>query len=200
MTVLDNKFRRDLAISKGMLAAIIAIIAVGTGCFVGMLSTFNNLEKARSSYYSQCRMADFWIDLKKAPLSEVKLLLEQEGISEIRDRISFPVIVDLAEVDRPISGHLLTLPAHPEPIINNIVVERGSYFSEKRRDEVIISEKFARARNIEMGSYIYLVLNGQRKKLFVVGTAMSSEYMYLTPPGSIASNPSEYGLFYVKRE
>jgi hypothetical protein len=69
VTVLDRKFRRELLLSKGLLAAILAIVAVGTSCFVGMLSTFKGLEKARDDYYSRSRMADFWIDLKKVPLA-----------------------------------------------------------------------------------------------------------------------------------
>ena len=182
-----------------MLLAIIAIIATGTACLVGMLSTFENLEKARIEYYSKCRMADFWVQLKKIPISEVRNLLKIKGISEIRTRISFPVIVDLEGINRPIGGILFTLPENQKSIINNVVLQRGSYFSNQRRDEVIIAEKFAQARGISMGSYIHLILNGKRKKLFVVGTAISSEHMYLTPKGSIASNPKEYGLFFIKR-
>lgn len=120
MKVLDRKLRRDLWQSKGVLAAIAAIVAVGIGCLVGMSGTSRNLEIARNSYYAQCRMADFWIDLKKAPISEVDQLSSVPGISELRQRISYPVIIDLEGVDQPLSGKLLSLPEHPEPVINNI--------------------------------------------------------------------------------
>ncbi|NOZ20519.1 MAG: FtsX-like permease family protein [Planctomycetes bacterium] len=200
MTVLNRKLRRELVQSKGMLAAIVAITAVGTGCFVGMLSTYNNLQAARADYYSRCRMADFWIDLKKAPLADVERLIEVEGVSEIRPRISFPVIVDLDDVDKPISGQVISLPADPAPVLNGIVLERGSYFTAERRNEVIVTEKFARMRRLRPGTFMHLIINGQRKRLFVVGTAITSEYMYMTPPGSIAPAPADYGVFYIKRE
>jgi putative ABC transport system permease protein len=200
VSVLDRKLKRDLVLSKGMLAAIIAIIAVGSGCLVGMLGTFWNLKSAQISYYSNCRMADFWLDLKKAPVSSVRELQKLKGVSEIRNRIAFPVIVDLENVEKPISGKVITLPDERLPVINGIVLKRGSYFTDGQRDEVIVSEKFAEARNINPGDFIHIVLKGQRKKLFVVGSAISSEFMYLTPPGSIAPDPAGYGVFWIKRE
>ena len=200
MSVLDRKLRRDLAQTKGMLAAIIAIIAVGVGCLVGSFGTFFNLQNARASYYSRCRMADFWLDLKKAPVLDVAPLSNIHGVSEIRTRIKFPVIVDLPGVDKPVSGEVLSLPAGREKVVNGIVLLRGTYFTRERRDEVIVSERFSRVRNINPGDFIHLVMNGQKKKLFVVGSAVSSEYMYMTPPGSIVPEPANYGVFWIKRE
>ena len=68
MNSLDRKLRRDLARSWKMLLAVASIIAIGIGCNIGMLSSARNLTSAKSGYYSTCRMADFWIDLKN-PLS-----------------------------------------------------------------------------------------------------------------------------------
>ena len=185
--------------TKGMLTAVILIVALGVCCLVGMMGTSNNLQMARNSYYAQCRMADFWVDLKKMPVTELNLLDNLPGISEMRARISFQVIVDLEGVEEPLSGTLLTLPEEPSPVINGILVRSGTYFTDRRQDEVIVSEAFAQARNIHEGDTIHLIMNGQRKPLFVVGTAMSSEYVYMMPPGAIAPEPSRYGVFYVKR-
>ncbi|MFH1954140.1 MAG: ABC transporter permease [Pseudomonadota bacterium] len=199
MKILDRKLRRDLWQSKGILAAIVAIVAVGIGCLVGMAGTSKNLEIAKNSYYAQCRMADFWIDLKKAPISEVEQLSRVPGVSDLRHRISYPVIIDLEGVDQPLSGKLLSLPEHPEPVINNIIIRSGNYFTGQRENEVIVSESFAKARKIGPGDNIDIVMNKQRKRLFVVGTAISSETVYMTPPGAIVPEPAKYGVFYVKR-
>ncbi len=199
MNVLDRKLRRDLWQTKGMLTAVILIVAVGVSCLVGMMGTSANLQWARNLYYAQCRMADFWVDLKKMPVTELDVLENLEGISEMRARIAFQVIVDLEGVEEPLSGTLLTLPAEPSPVINGILVRSGTYFTSHRQDEVIVSEAFAQARGITEGDTIHLIMNGQRKPLFVVGTAMSSEYVYMMPPGAIAPEPSRYGVFYVKR-
>lgn len=199
MTILNRKLRRDLWQTKGMLTAVILIVTAGVSCLVGMMGTSQNLQMARNIYYGQCRMADFWIDLKKMPTTELNLLDKLKGIQEIRARIAFQVIVDLEGVEEPLSGTLLTLPAEPTPVINGILIQSGTYFTSHRQDEVIVSEAFARARNITEGDTIHLIMNGQRKALFVVGTAMSSEYVYMLPPGAIAPEPSRFGVFYVKR-
>ena len=199
MNILNRKLRRDLWQTKGMLVAVILIVALGVGCLVGMMGTSLNLQLARDAYYGQCRMADFWVDLKKMPVTELDVLDDLKGISEMRARIAFQVIVDLEGVEEPLSGTLLTLPAEPSPVINNILIQSGTYFTSRRQDEVIVSEAFARARGIRDGDTIHLIMNGQRKALFVVGTAMSSEFVYMMPPGSITPEPSRFGVFYVKR-
>jgi putative ABC transport system permease protein len=199
VSILNRKLRRDLWHIKGMLAAVILIAAIGVSCLVGMMGTSENLQLARDVYYAQCRMADFWVDLKKMPVTELDVLGDLEGISEVRARIAFQVIVDLEGVEEPLSGTLLTLPPEPSPVINGILMQSGTYFTSRRQDEVIVSEAFAQARGITEGDTIHLIMNGQRKALFVVGTAMSSEFVYMMPPGAITPEPSRYGVFYVKR-
>ena len=182
-----------------MLLAVCCIIAIGIGCFIGMMSTKNNLMAAKSNYYSRSRMADFWIDLKKAPSYALKSILETSGVSEIRDRIKFDVMLNLKNEAKPVSALLLSLPDSKKPIINNIVLRQGTYFTSQRPNEVIVSEKFAKARNLHPGDSLTAILNHQKKKLIIVGTAISSEFVYLTPPGSLIDDPKNYGLLYIKR-
>lgn len=199
MSILDKKLKRDLFQSKGMLGAIVAVVAVGIGCLVGFQGTYRNLDSAKNDYYAQCRLADFWMDLKKVPLAQVEELGDIPGISELRHRIVFPVIINLDGVERPISGRIMTLPDHPQPILNNIVLRRGDYFTDERRDEVIVNEGFAQARHIRVGDDIHLIMNRRLKTMHVVGTAISAEAVYLTPPGGMTPDSENWGLFYVKR-
>ncbi|WP_027184577.1 ABC transporter permease [Desulfovibrio inopinatus] len=199
MSVLETKLRRDLFDQKGMLLAIAAIVAVGVACLVGLQGVSTNLIAAKSSLYATCRMADFWVDLKKAPVAELTSLAQIDGITEMRSLISAPVMVDFDEVDRPLSGLLLSMPESPEPVINGLVMMSGGYFTDARDDEVIVNSDFARARHLAAGDILPLVIHGQRKELHVVGTAISSEFTYLMPPGSIVPEPADFGVFYVKR-
>ena len=95
MSILDTKLRRELLQSKSMLVSIVAILAIGVSCFVGMLATYWNLEVAQLDYYARCRMADFWVDLEKAPIQELRERMRIEGIAEIRPRIVFPAQVEI---------------------------------------------------------------------------------------------------------
>lgn len=199
VSVLDRKLRRDLSASKGLLAAIIAIIAVGISCFVSMASVYFNLENSRRSYYAQCRMADFWIPVKKAPLSELAPLARIPGVVELRPRIAFEVTVDIENVEKPLSGRVLSLPDRPAPIINSVILKQGGYFTERRREEVIVNDAFAKQRRIKPGDRIRLILNNRLQELFVVGTAIGSEFVYLLAPGGLVPDPDNYGVFYVKQ-
>ena len=87
MTVLGRKLVREIYASKGLLLLIASIIGVGVTCFVSLQSAYHNLNQAKKWYYQQCRMADFWIELKKAPLSEVRALSDMPGVSEFDARI-----------------------------------------------------------------------------------------------------------------
>ncbi len=195
--VLDRKLVRELFAAKGVLAAIVSIIVVGVMCLVTMAAVYNNLQQARLSYYSQCRMADFGVHLTKVPRSALERVESVPGVSEVRPRIVFDATVDLVDVARPISARVLSLPDEPAPVINNILLRSGGYFTGSRRNEVIINDAFARAHALGAGDRIHLLLNNRRQELHVVGTAISSEFVYLLPPGGLVPNADAYGVFYV---
>lgn len=198
MSVLHRKLGRELRASGLLLLAVVSIIAVGVACFVSMGAAYYNLNEAKRSYYRQCRMADFWMDLKKVPLTELDGLARLPGIAAIRPRIQFYATVDLENRNKPLNGLVLSLPDRREPVINDVVIRRGGYFSDRRRNEVIVSDAFAAHHHLAPGQWIHLVLNNRRQELFIVGTAISSEFVYLMPPGGLAPDRENYGVFYLK--
>jgi len=199
VSMLGRKLLRDLWGSRGVLLAIVSIIAVGVACMVTMGSAYWNLSQAKQRYYAQCRMADFWIDLKKAPQAEIQRLSELPGVAALRPRISFYATVGLDEVERPLNGLVLSLPEQPGPVLNDIVLKQGGYFTDRRQNEVIVNHAFARHYDLHPGDWIHLVLNNRRQELFIVGTAISSEFVYLLAPGALVPDPEHFGVFYLKQ-
>jgi energy-coupling factor transporter ATP-binding protein EcfA2 len=55
VSVLARKLRRDLIELRGMLAAVVAIVAFGIAALVGLQATMDNLVAARDAYYAKCR-------------------------------------------------------------------------------------------------------------------------------------------------
>ncbi len=199
VSMLDRKLLRELYRAKGLLLAITSIVAVGMTCFVSMRSAYHNLQQAKIAYYRQCRMADFWIDLKKAPLAEIAQLEQIPGVTQITPRIQFAATVDLEHVAKPINSLVLSLPDDRQRVVNDIVLKQGDYFTDRRQNEVIVNASFARHHNLYPGSWIHLLLNNRRQELFVVGTAISSEFTYLLGPGALVPDPSSFGVFYLKQ-
>ncbi len=201
MRVLSRKLLRDILRSRGMLLAVILIITAGNTCFVALLSSYFNLLRARNDYYREYFMADFWVELKKCPVQEANhILADFPDILRARQRIIFPARVEIPEASEPVNGTVLSLPAYQDSAINGIALRRGSYFTYELRNQVICSDKFARARGIEPGDTLTLITGGVRKELVVTGTADSPEYIYLAAPGSLVDDPESYGVFYVKQD
>lgn len=199
MSVLHVKLRRDLWHNRSMLAAVVAIVMVGVGCLVGFLTTSQNLQLAKRDYYQRTFLADFWVDLKKAPVSEAMRLASVPGVASVRNRLMASVTVDMPDLARPLSGMLLSMPERRQDVINNLLLTSGAWFTPGGKDEVLVDAGFATARGLMPGDVVNLVIQGERRSLRIVGTAISSEYVYLMPPGSLAPQPANYGVFYVPR-
>jgi putative ABC transport system permease protein len=196
--MLQRKLIRDLARSKWLLLAITSIIAVGVMCFVSMQSAYHNLDRAKRQYYRQCRMADFWIELKKVPVPELAAVGRLWGIAEIQPRIQFFGVADLPEVVRPINVTVLSLPDQRGLALNDVVLKRGHYFTDRRENEAIVNEAFARAHGLVPGDRIAVLVNKRREEFFIVGTGISSEFTYLLGPGELVPNPKSFGVIYIK--
>lgn len=199
MNVLNRKLRRDLRGHAGMLLAVTSIITVGVACMVTLGTSYRNLSDAKQLFYSQCQMADFSIELKKAPVSELQEIAQWPEVAAIRPRIQNYVAVDLEGVSEPLNGLVLSLPDQQKPIINDIVMRKGSYFTDRRDNEVIINEDFAKYHRLQPGQWIKLIMNNQQQELFIVGTAISSEFVYLLGGGTITPDPKRFGVFYLKQ-
>ena len=200
MGVLNHKLGRDLRGNVGVLITVGAIIAVGSSSYIGLRSSQRILEASQAAYYHQYRFADFWIDVKKAPLTAVTRVAELPGVAAVEARVVFDVILDLPTVTRPMTGRLISIrPDGLDENINGICLVRGSGFSDDRDEEVILSEAFADAHGLEPGDRIGLILNRKRESFVIVGTAISPEYVYMVRgQGDFLPDPEHFGVLYVK--
>ncbi|MCA9246290.1 MAG: ABC transporter permease [Planctomycetales bacterium] len=199
MSVLARKLRRDVWHAKVTMLAIAAIMTCGVLCFVMMRSLYFDLSTAQDDYYRECRMADFWADLKKAPLQVVERIASIPGVASASGRISFLATVDLPTSVKPLRAQVLSLEAHDGTRHNRILLRRGRSFSADGRAEAILNDAFATANQIEPGDSFSLLLNNRRQEFRVVGTALSSEFVYLLGPGSLVPDPQHFGVVYLQR-
>jgi len=202
MPVLNRKLVRDTLASAGTLVTVIAIMAVGTGVFVGMRLAQRILSASQLDYYRSSRFADFWVDVKKAPLTATEPIALLPGIEAIDTRVVFDVIVDVPGEIQPISGRLISAPARGfDKTINGIVLVRGSGFSDDREEEVILGEAFAREHGLSPGDRVSLILNARMETFTIVGTAISPEYVYMVRGvGDFIPDPRHFGILYVKED
>lgn len=199
VSVLSRKLGRDLLDARGTLFAIIVVVFAGVACFVGMASVYRNLNDARVRFYRDCRMADFWVDLKKAPLPAAQRLLDVDGIADVEPRITALATLDLESEARPVNALFISRPVEARHVINDFVLVRGSRLSGSPDNEAVVTEAFARAHHINPGDTIHALLNNRRQELLVVGIGVASEFTYLIAPGGIIPDPESFGVVYINQ-
>ncbi|RMG32470.1 MAG: ABC transporter permease, partial [Planctomycetota bacterium] len=98
-SVLARKRLRDLWRHRGLVASIAAIVVLGTSSFCTMVSVYRNLSEARDGYYRRCRLADFWVLLKRMPRSELTRIRQAIHVRELDGRIAFDITAAVPRAD-----------------------------------------------------------------------------------------------------
>lgn len=200
-SVLWKKLRRDLWARKGSLLALVAIMLIGVGGYVGMTSLHSDLDAARQKFYAGFRMVDFSVDFKRAPPWALKSLSEIENVQLIQGRVNTVVRIDLPSESVPIGGQALSMPVPRRPVLNDAFLKTGSWFSSAEAEEVIINQGFADAHGLRAGHRLRVLLPDRQYDLLIVGTAMSPEFVYvLSPSGGFAPDPARYGILYMPED
>ncbi len=196
--ILLRKLLRDLWARKTPLAVIIAIVAIGTGSLIMNASIYRDLKFARDDYYREFRLADLSVSLKRAPESAVRLVEQTPGVAEARGRVVLPALLDLPNQSEPITGLVISMPETNEPILNDLLLREGTWFSGPEQAEAILNHRFAEANGFVAGDRIKVLLLDEQHDVLVVGTAMSPEYVYLIPTdGGVAPDPARTGIIYM---
>ena len=198
--VLLRKLVRDLVQRKGAVLALGAIVSIGVGCYVGMASVWRDMDGARRRYYAACRLSDFWVDLKRAPDHAAARVAKLPNVRAARGRVNVRVLIDLPGRAEPVSGTAISMPETRAPVLNDVMLRSGTWFSGRDDREVILNHAFATANGLRPGSRVKVLLLDKQHDLLVVGTAMSPEFVYLiSADGGLAPDPKRFGVMYAPR-
>ncbi len=198
---LFRKLLRDLFSHKLALLALVVITTFGVGSFVGMSGVWRDMEGSRHHYYVGYRLADFTVDLKRAPEWAVEDLASLPNVRAVRGRVSMAVRVDLPNRPEPIGGTAISMPEESVPVLNDILLRNGAWFSGRNEKEVILNDAFAAANGLVPGSRIRVLLLDSQHDLLVTGTAMSPEFVVMIPAGGgLAPDPARFGVMYMTKD
>jgi len=200
MFALDRKLFRDLSQMKGQAFAIAVVIAAGVATFVNSRTILHSLELTRSSFYERYRFADVFAKVKRAPDSIEERLAEIPGVSQVETRIVELVTLDVPGLAEPAVGQLISLPVTRPPRLNKVYLRRGRPLAVGRDDEVLASEAFLEANDLDVGDSVVAIINGRRKELRVVGVAFSPEYVFQIKPGDMLPDPKHFGILWMEHE
>ena len=71
------------------------------------------------------------------------------GVGAVQTRIVFDVTLDVPGLTEPATGRLVSIPERRAPMLNDLYLRRGRYVEPGRRDEVLVSEAFATANELD---------------------------------------------------
>ena len=200
MRALTIKFLRESWQIRMQLCSIALVVAAGIMSVITMRGAYESLYFAQQNHYIKSRFADLWAPLVRAPES-LRYRLEQiSGIETLDTRVKFQATLDLGDSGVPAQGMFVSLPESGRPALNDIGISNGRYIEPGKHDEVILSEKFALARQLRPGDRFPAVLNGRSRELEVVGIASSPEFSYTVPPGYLFPDDARFGVFWMGRE
>ena len=199
LRILDRKLVRDLWAMRGQALAIAVVVGAGVTMFVTYLSNFDSLQRTRAAYYEEARFADVFASLTRAPLSLEPRLRELPGVTAVDTRVVADVTLDVPAMPEPAVGRLISLPEAGEPRLNGVYLRSGRWIDPARPDEVLASELFCEEHGLAPGDSLTAIINGRRRRLTIVGVALSPEYVYAIRPGEIVPDTRRFGIFWMNR-
>ncbi|MEW6707469.1 MAG: FtsX-like permease family protein [Pseudomonadota bacterium] len=203
MKALDRKLLRDLRLMWSQALTIALVVASGIGGFITSLSAVDSLALARDDFYAAGRFAEVFAGVKRAPESLAGTLREVRGVADVQTSVQAIVRVEIPGLPDPIIGQLIGLPARGAQRMNRVTVSAGQELLRAGTHAdgsipALVSEGFAQARGLKFGDTLNVLMNGKRRTLRMVGTALSPEFIFAGLWGM--PDLRGYGIFWVDHD
>jgi putative ABC transport system permease protein len=196
MRALDRKLLRDLWSLKGQALAIALVIGGGVATFIMSTSVLDSLRLTQAVFYRDYRFAGAWVALKRAPESVRAQVESIPGVHLVETRVVAGAHLEVSGFTDPVTAQILSLPAR----LNELYLKGGRLPDPARESEVLVGDAFATAHGFRPGDHLYAAINGKRRRLQIVGVALSPEHIYQLPPGAIIPDFRGYGVLWMNRE
>lgn len=196
MTALQRKLLRDLWRLQAQVATIALVLASGVGGFIGSLSTYDSLTAMRDAYYDSGRFGHVFVAAKRAPLHLVGELRRIPGVVDVETSIIGSVMVTLPEATESMTGRVVGLHPLGMPRINRVFLRSGRWLEPDDEDGALVSEAFARARGLDIGDTVTLLINGRFERLEIRGIALSPEFVFAAAHAAFADD-TRFGVFWL---
>jgi putative ABC transport system permease protein len=198
MRLFAKMLSREIKNIKGQFISILVIIAIGISFFTGLNSTLRNLKSASELYFNDYKLAHLCIYFSKTPENVLDRIIKIPGVAKATGRVVQDVKLDPAQAN--ILIRLITLPDSKKPVVNDILLKSGRYFTADSPNQCLVEEAFFKANGLKLGDYLCPIINGNKAKLKIIGVVKSPEYIYQLRDGNeLFPNPRKFGIAYLKQ-
>jgi putative ABC transport system permease protein len=194
---LDKKLFRDLRHLWPQALAIALVVAGGAATLVLAAGSLRSLEETRAAYYERYQFADVFASVRRAPKSLANRIAEIPGVAGVEVRIAKLALLDIPNFPEPATGQFISLPESGQPRLNRLYMRMGRMPAPGTPDEVLVSDGFAKAHAFTPGSHFSAILNGRKRDLVIVGTALSPEFIYAAGPGDRMPDERRFAIVWM---
>jgi putative ABC transport system permease protein len=200
MRALNHKLLRELWRLRGQVLAVAMVIGSGVAVLVMSLSTLEALSVTAEAYYERYRFGEIFAGATRTPERVAQRIADVPGVQFVQTRIARYATLDIDGFAEPVIGRLTSIPEDGQPKLNQLALRSGRWIAPDRDDEAIINEPFAEAHELGPGDEISAIINGRRRTLMIVGTALSPEFIYALGPGALLPDDKRFGVVWMGRE
>lgn len=200
MTTLDIKLLRDFRRMWAQSLAIALVVAGGVASLVMAVGSLNSLEETRIAYYERLQFADVFAMARRAPKTLLPEIAEIPGVAAAEGRIVKLALLDIPEFAEPATGEFISLPEGGQPRLNQLYLLSGRLPQTTSAEEVVVTDGFAKAHRFVPGSRFSAILNGRKRELVIVGTALSPEFIYTMGPGDRMPDDRRFAIVWMAEE
>ena len=197
MSALNIKLLRDVRRLWAQSLAIALVVAGGVASLVMAVGSFNSLEETRIAYYERLQFADVFAMARRAPKTLLTEIAEIPGVAAAEGRIVKLALLDIPEFAEPATGEFISLPEGGQPRLNQLYIRSGRLPQPASEQEVVVTDGFAKAHNFVPGSRFSAILNGRKRELVIVGTALSPEFIYALGPGDRMPDDRRFAIVWM---
>ncbi|XWN34500.1 MAG: ABC transporter permease [Devosia sp.] len=197
MRALDKKLLRDLVRLWPQGLAIALVMAAGVATFVLALGSYRSLQATQATYYDRYLFGHVFADVKRAPNHLRDEMRQIEGVAAVETRVMELALLDVPGLREPASALLTSLPPDADLSVNRLYLRTGRLPLPSSDDEAVVSEQFANAHDFTAGSEFAAIINGRKRTLTIVGTALGPEFIYTLAPGDLMPDPRRYGIVWM---
>lgn len=198
---LQRKLLRDIGGSKAQFGAVAAVIALGIAAFVGVYASYLNLHVSYAYTYDTLAMGDYFITVDYLPERAVREINDIPGV-HASGQVIGNVKLDLeTESGETVEGRIVSLPSDARPVVGDVLIESGSYFSPGDKREVILPPMFAEYHELGPGDSLTVERGTSKTSYTVAGIAIHPEYLWVAKSSEeMVSTARTFGVIFMPHE
>lgn len=197
MGMLDRKLFRDLRRLWAQALAIAGVVAGGVATLILAVGSHHSLDDTRTAYYERYAFADVFAHVRRAPQSLTDEIAHIAGVAIVESHIKQLALLDIPDFREPATGQFVSLPDKQEPMLNRTYMRQGRMPNPNSENEVVVNEGFATAHGFGLGAHFGAILNGRKRDLVIVGTALSPEFVFAVGPGDIMPDNRRFAVVWM---